>query len=497
MRFLILFVIFSFCMTPSAFSAGSADFDSFIKSREVVATLYFQANSEDLLKGERERITAAISQLRDLQKDGRMIRVEGFSSAEGDEEVNFRLSFFRARAVADVIEAKGMPSEIALTGYGDLRATSDDPVKERRVEIASYIKPISMKRIKIAKESKEALPSVQSDVTQAPTPYPQEIDSYSIEQAIKKKIEDRNKGLADKADEADRDIFPGMSHSDTIIDAQEDLERGYTQWRMSVDPQYAPKVTQTNNAAGDDLKRGYSQSVKAADSDLKRGYSQSVKAADNDLKRGYSQSEKAADSDLKRGYSQSEKAADSDLKRGYSQSEKAADSDLKRGYSQSEKAADSDLKRGYSQSEKAADSDLKRGYSQSEKAADSDLKRGYSQSEKAADSDLKRGYSQSEKAADSDLKRGYSQSEKAADSDLKRGYSQSEKAVDSDLKRGYSQWQKNADPELTPGVTKVTPVGVPYIDALMIEQAIMDKIGAELPVPADAVSQLDVSYLEQ
>jgi hypothetical protein len=283
-----------------------------------------------------------------------MIRVEGFSSSEGDQENNFRLSFFRARSVAVLIEANDLPSEVTLTGYGDLLAISNDPNKERRVEIASYLKPVGMKRVKVAKK-KTTQGSDLSAIQIAPKE--QIIDSYTVEQAIRRKIENKNKALAERNQTIDGELLPGLSQTENVIDFSDSLDRGYTQWRKSVDPDYAPKLSQSRQAASRDLNRGYTK-----------------------------------------------------------------------------------------------------------------------------------------QAADKDLNRGYSQSQQATDNDLKRGYSQSKQTTDSDLKRGYSQWQKNTDPEMAPGVTQIMPFKAPFIDALMIEQAIMEKIGAAPLAPSGTVSLADVGY---
>ncbi len=325
MRFLVIIVTLVCIGSPLAFASNGTSFDEFVKSREIVTTLYFQPNNEDLSGSERERLSGTIDKLRELQKSGRMIRVEGFSSSEGDQENNFRLSFFRARSVAVLIEANGLPSEVTLTGYGDLLANSNDPNKERRVEIASYLKPVGMKRVKVAKK-KMTQGSELSAIQIAPKE--QIIDSYTVEQAIRRKIEIKNKALAERNQTIGGELLPGLSQTENVIDFSDSLDRGYTQWRKSVDPDYAPKLSQSRQAASRDLNRGYSQSKQAVDKNLNRGYSQSHQAIDNDLKRGYSQSKQATDSDLKRGYSQSKQATDSDLKRGYSQSKQATDSEL-------------------------------------------------------------------------------------------------------------------------------------------------------------------------
>ncbi len=264
MRIFLLLILTVGMLALPAFSHASNSFDAFVKSREVVETLYFKVNAEDLSKTDRERLNSTARQLRQLQNSGRMIRVEGFSSNEGDQEKNFILSFFRARFVADIIESMGLSTEVTLTGYGDLRADSDDHAKERRVEIVSYVMPVKMKRIKVADKNKEASPAPNRSANTAHMD--QEIDSYRVDQAIRSKIDNMNKEVTDKIDSDDEDLSPGLSQEKPI---QKDLlDRGYSQWRRSVDPGISLKLSQSKASADGDLKRGYSQFQKSRDTEI-------------------------------------------------------------------------------------------------------------------------------------------------------------------------------------------------------------------------------------
>lgn len=271
LRFIILILIaFNFFVSP-AIGSEATDFDSFMKSREVVATLYFQASAEELSKAETEKLSGVIKQLRKTQENGRMIRVEGFSSPEGDQEKNFILSFFRARIVADFIEAKGLPSEVTLTGYGDLKASSNDPSRERRVEIASYAKPVGAKRIRIVKTKEILAPELEQSTLVVPED--KDIDSYRLDQAIRRKINDKNGDIADRLDELDNDLRQGLKQ--TKLDIQKELlDRGYTQWRKSVDPELAQKLTQAKKALDEELSRGYSQWSQEAAKEASPGVTQ-------------------------------------------------------------------------------------------------------------------------------------------------------------------------------------------------------------------------------
>lgn len=335
MRSIICVLTVLLLSVSAVLASGSADFESFIQTREVLATLYFDTNAEDLSSAERNRLADTIQQLRNAQKNGRMIRVEGFSSTEGDQERNFVLSFFRARSVADLIEAEGLVSEVTLTGYGDLRAGSKDHAKERRVEIASYVKPVGMKRVKVAdnKIAPEAFSNNSVQVKQDLL----EIDSYRLDQAIRSKLDDKG-GFAEQRDQLDDGLQPGLSQSRIQI-LKEELDRGYTMWRQSLNPDTAPKLSQST---------------------------------EKDLNRGYSQLRQSAP----------------------------------------------------------------------------------------------------------ETTPGLTQSQKAGE----------------ELKRGYSQLGKGSIPDSAPGVTMVAPVQAPVIDALMIEQAIMEKIGVEQTEPSGSVSQVDLNY---
>ena len=264
MRIFLFLILTMGILALPAFSLASNPFDAFVKSREVVETLYFKVNAEELSKTDRERLTSTAQQLRQLQNNGRMIRVEGFSSNEGDQEKNFILSFFRARSVADIIELMGLSTEVTLTAYGDLRADSDDHAKERRVEIVSYVMPVKMKKNKVFDTNKGVIPvPKRSDNT---THMDQEIDSYRVDQAIRSKIDNMNKEVTDKIDLDDKKSSPGLSQEKPT---QKDvLDRGYSQWRRSVDPGLSLKLSQSKASVDGDLKRGYSQLQKSRDAEM-------------------------------------------------------------------------------------------------------------------------------------------------------------------------------------------------------------------------------------
>jgi hypothetical protein len=315
-RIITLILTVATLFASPSLAANYDDFEAFIQSREVVATLYFNTNSEELSKSERERLIASVQQMRLAQKNGRMLRVEGFSSTQGNQEKNFILSFFRARSVADIIKAEGLGSEIALTGYGDLMAESKEHNKERRVEIASYVKPVAMKRVKVANGN--STPAILSNNSTQLKNDSQNIDSYRVDQAIRSKVEDKD-GFAEQWDKLDSTLLPGLSQSELL---KKEVERVYSLWRQSVAPGKSKKVAQ---APSNDLQRSFTRYIRAISPTNPAGLTRSEQA-DDELKRGYSQVKDAATTETSPGLTRSEQA-DDELKRGYSQVREAADLD--------------------------------------------------------------------------------------------------------------------------------------------------------------------------
>jgi flagellar motor protein MotB len=352
MRLLGLVLIMVWSTATCAFADAGTDtlFRDFMKSREVVATLYFQPNSDGVPLHEKERLQEIVAELRKLQNNGRMIRVEGFSSPGGDQEKNFHLSFFRARAVAEIIEAKGLTSEIVLTGYGDLLAKSNDPEKERRVEIASYAKPVVEKKIDIAKYREQPVAPPVAPIQPMPELMPKEpeIDSYRIDQAIRDKIEDKKKGLADQRDEADpgfsrsKDSDPGLSQSEEEKKALE-VERDYSQWRKSVDPEFSPRLSESENDQDATPNRGYSQWREKADPGASPGVGQTETIKPPVLNRGYSQWTEQPEPSNAPGVGQSDTIKPPVPNRGYSQWTEQIDPDKAPGVGQVAPATQPDI----------------------------------------------------------------------------------------------------------------------------------------------------------
>jgi outer membrane protein OmpA-like peptidoglycan-associated protein len=139
MRFCLLCLfLLSIGLSPDVALCESASFDDFMATREVVTTVYFAYGSSDLSSKARSGLDKNMKKLNDLSDVGKVVRVEGFSSLEGLNMNNMRLSLHRAESVAEYLSAKGLKAEIRTTGYGNLKASEHDSAKERRVEIAVY-----------------------------------------------------------------------------------------------------------------------------------------------------------------------------------------------------------------------------------------------------------------------------------------------------------------------------------------------------------------------
>lgn len=191
MRILIVSLTLLALCLPVPCLADDAAFKTFLSSRELLATFHFQVNSDRLAEVESKRIDALLPRLKDLQNTGYLIRVEGYASPGGDQAANLSLSLFRARNVAVIIEAKGLPAEVTLTGYGDLRAGNDTPAAERRVEIVAYRMPQIPKKVRIVEKlakMKEKEAVAAEDAVSFVLPKEPIIDALAIEQAIMEKI---------------------------------------------------------------------------------------------------------------------------------------------------------------------------------------------------------------------------------------------------------------------------------------------------------------------
>lgn len=119
---------------------NSTLFDAYFEQRELVASVAFAHGSSKLGHAAEKNLEAALTQIRGAACEARLIRIEGFSGHEGDDEAAFRLSLKRANSVARFLESRGVPCLVGINGYGSLQAGKGVFERDRRVEIAAYPK---------------------------------------------------------------------------------------------------------------------------------------------------------------------------------------------------------------------------------------------------------------------------------------------------------------------------------------------------------------------
>jgi outer membrane protein OmpA-like peptidoglycan-associated protein len=95
-------------------------------------TVYFKANKWDLSPEEAVKLDELASQIKD--RNGFLLEIEGFASADGDTELNDRLSQARSETVRRYLaERHSVPLfRMSLLGFGESRPVADNETKEGR-----------------------------------------------------------------------------------------------------------------------------------------------------------------------------------------------------------------------------------------------------------------------------------------------------------------------------------------------------------------------------
>ncbi|BCR05017.1 hypothetical protein DESUT3_20860 [Desulfuromonas versatilis] len=114
--------------------------EQLLATRKVLATVTFSMGSASLDDTARAAIDRAAKELSTLAKDKALVRIEGFSSPEGEANSNISIAVMRARAVEDYLRGRHqIPVEIYLSGSVDrVGAEGRDLALRRRAEIALY-----------------------------------------------------------------------------------------------------------------------------------------------------------------------------------------------------------------------------------------------------------------------------------------------------------------------------------------------------------------------
>jgi len=137
--FLLAFILVALVQSASAAEPVPSEFDEFLRSRAVLASVSFAPGESTLSSSAKQEIDRIVPRLRNLDPLRSLVRIEGFSSPDGSENVNVLLSMLRAKAVVDYLSAKHrFAAELFLTGHGSGESTSVRATGRRTAEIALY-----------------------------------------------------------------------------------------------------------------------------------------------------------------------------------------------------------------------------------------------------------------------------------------------------------------------------------------------------------------------
>lgn len=136
----------------SAEDGLAAEMKDFMASRRVLGAVRFDEGSSTLSGAARSQLDRLVPRLRGVDHRQFVIRIEGFASAGGSEQINVPLSMLRAKAVIDYMQNRhNVAQTLFLTGYGSEKSEflSVDP--ECVAEIALYDNPWDMSSAPVEK----------------------------------------------------------------------------------------------------------------------------------------------------------------------------------------------------------------------------------------------------------------------------------------------------------------------------------------------------------
>ena len=145
MRFFFLSTLISLLFVTIAFGSTVNLFEMdrepgpILENREVLCTVSFAPSSVDLSEADMEKLASVSDQLKGIDRPSKIIRVEGFSSPEGEWIKNYRLSFARARVVCRFLQfEQGIKSAPYIAGFGPVQGTNYPENNMRMVQIVVY-----------------------------------------------------------------------------------------------------------------------------------------------------------------------------------------------------------------------------------------------------------------------------------------------------------------------------------------------------------------------
>jgi len=122
--------------------ATSAPLEKLLTEKEIICTIDFAVNSSELSREAKNILSDAVQRIKSVDLDKKMIRIEGFSSPEGNKLNNFRLSIDRARSVERFLhDNHGVSLEHYISGFGSTVPKGVPAAGKRSVQIAIYNNP--------------------------------------------------------------------------------------------------------------------------------------------------------------------------------------------------------------------------------------------------------------------------------------------------------------------------------------------------------------------
>lgn len=138
--FFFLAIIFV-TLVQSTYAADSlpSEFDEFLRSRTVLASVSFAPGETTLSPSAKQEIDRIVPKLRGLDPLRSLIRIEGFATPDGSEEINVLLSMLRAKAVIDYLSVRHrFAADLFLTGHGSGGRSAVHSDGGRTADIALY-----------------------------------------------------------------------------------------------------------------------------------------------------------------------------------------------------------------------------------------------------------------------------------------------------------------------------------------------------------------------
>lgn len=128
-------------------SVLTGEIDQFLGSRSVVGQIFFSKGGSQLSIAQKQSLKDLSQRLQKQDSVDRLIRVEGFSSPDGAESLNYDLSMQRAINVQSFLKHQNLPTELFLMGQGEKNASTAKLSEQRRVDIAIYQETRAVKQL--------------------------------------------------------------------------------------------------------------------------------------------------------------------------------------------------------------------------------------------------------------------------------------------------------------------------------------------------------------